>query len=322
MKKTYDLVGLGNALLDRIAEIDDDFLVRHSISKGTVDMTNADVMTGLQDTIKLVKETSGGALANCLAGASLLGSRTSFIGKVGSDIQGQSFIADLKSQNVFFAGSLAADEATGVCLVLITPDAQRSMRTSLGASALLTCADVDENLISQAKILYLESYLWDSPGAIEAVMLASNIARRNEALIALNLSDPLCINRHRALLAAFIAERVDILIGNEHEFCAFHAVADFEQAEKASRALNLSFVALTRSERGSVILDKGESHFIPALENIAALDTTGAGDLYAAGFLHTLAAGGAAIEGGRLGAKLAAEIVQIHGARLPDNFCL
>ena len=323
IQKTCDLVGLGNALLDRIAEIDDAFLARHGIIKGTMDMTKADVMSGLQTQIKLIKESSGGALANCLAGASLLGSRTAFIGKVGDDAQGRSFISDLKAQKVIFAGG-TADEMTGVCLVLITPDAQRSMRTSLGAAAALTRKDVDENLISRAKILYLESYLWDSPSAVGAVMLAADIARENQTMIALNLSDPLCVDRHRAALTAFVAAKTDILIGNELEICAFHSVADFDAAEKASLALSLSFAALTRSQAGSVVLAKGKSHFIPALENIKAIDTTGAGDLYAAGFLHTLAAGGAeaAIKGGHLGARMAAAIVQIHGARLPDDFSL
>ena len=323
IQKTCDLVGLGNALLDRIAEIDDAFLAHHGIIKGTMDMTKADVMSGLQTQIKLVKESSGGALANCLAGASLLGSRTAFIGKVGDDAQGRSFISDLKAQKVIFAGG-TADEMTGVCLVLITPDAQRSMRTSLGAAAALTREDVDENLISRAKILYLESYLWDSPSAVGAVMRAADIARENQTMIALNLSDPLCVDRHRAALTAFVAAKTDILIGNELEICAFHSVADFDAAEKASLALNLSFAALTRSQEGSVVLAKGKSHFIPAIENIKAIDTTGAGDLYAAGFLHTLAAGGAeaAIKGGHLGAQMAAAIVQIHGARLPDDFSL
>ncbi len=320
--KIYDIVGLGNALLDRIAEVDDAFLARLNIGKGHMALTDEEDMKTLQREIHLAQQSSGGALANCLVGAALLGSQTAFIGRVGDDAQGKDFIADLNKQKVAFAGSVAKDQATGVCLVLVTPDAQRSMRTALGASTGIVCDDIDEKLIVQAEILYLESYLWDSASACQAGMYAAKLAQQSNTQIALNLSDPLCVDRHRENLAAFVAEFVDILIGNEQEICAFHQVGTFDEAEKASAKLDLSFAALTRSEEGSVILDRGAPHFVAAVKNIKAIDTTGAGDLYAAGFLHCLARGDSAVEGGRLGAKIAAAVVQIHGARLPNNFSL
>ena len=320
--KIYDIVGLGNALLDRIAEVDDDFLKRFDIAKGHMALTDSKEMAALQKGAKIARQSSGGAIANSLAGAASLGSKTAFMSRVGDDAQGKDFIADLEKQKAIFAGSVAKDQATGVCLVLVTPDAQRSMRTSLGAGAGISRDDIDEKLITQAKIFYLESYLWDSPSAREAALYAADLAQQSNTLVALNLSDPLCVERHRDDLFAFVADRADILIGNEQEICAFHQVEAFDEAEKASAKLDLSFAALTCSEKGSFILDKGVPHFVAAIENIKAIDTTGAGDLYAAGFLHRLAAGGSAVEGGRLGAKIAAAVVQIHGARLADNFSL
>jgi sugar/nucleoside kinase (ribokinase family) len=260
-------------------------------------------------------EISGGSAANTIVGVASYGGRAHYVGKVRNDQLGEVFIHDLRSTGVGFETTPATTgPATGRCLILVTPDAQRTMNTFLGASAHLGPEDLDPAVIARGRIVYLEGYLFDPPRAQEAFRKAAALAHAAGRKVALTLSDPFCVDRHRAAFLDLIEHHVDILLANELEICSLYEVNDFDAALQRVRG-HCEVAALTRSERGSVIVANGEVHVIDVHRVHEVVDTTGAGDLYAAGFLFGLSRGLGLAVAGRLGAIAAAEVISHIGAR-------
>jgi len=310
-----DVVGLGNAIVDVLAHADDGFLVEHGLAKGAMTLIDADQAKRLYGLVSDPVECSGGSAANTMVGLVSLGSRAGYIGKVRDDELGGVFTRDIRAAGVAFKTAPARDgAATARCLVLVSPDAQRTMLTFLGASAELSPADVDPALIRSARVVYLEGYLWDPPPAKEAFLEAAELAHAADRLVALTLSDSFCVDRHREEFLDLLEHHVDILFANEDEIVSLYRAADFEAAV---RQLNgrCRWAALTRGAAGSVILHGGTHVEVPAEHVDNVLDTTGAGDLFAAGFLHGLSRGADAATCGRLGSIAAAEAISHFGAR-------
>ncbi len=316
-----EVVGIGNAIVDVLAEVDNLGLVRRGLPKGTMTLVDAERARALGASVEPKMRRSGGSAANTMVGIASLGGSAAFLGKVGDDELGHLFRHDLAAAGVEFGDVRPSlTEATGMCLVLVTPDAQRTMATFLGASARLGPDDVDADLVRDAEIVYLEGYLWDPPPAKEAFLRAAEIAHRADKQVALTLSDPFCVERHRAAFQSLVAEHVDVLLANEHELLALYETTDLDQAiDRLRRAGRCSTAAITRSAQGSAVLAQGLRFDVPAEPVDHVVDTTGAGDLYAAGFLHGLALGRPAAECGRLGSIAAAEVIGHFGARPEVN---
>ncbi len=317
---TFDVCAIGNAIVDIIAEADDAFLRTHKIDKGVMTLIDAKRADFLYDKIGPAIETSGGSVANSVAGIAALGGKPAYIGKVKDDQLGKIFGHDLRSTGVHFATpALSADPTlnappTARCMILVTPDAQRSMNTYLGASVELTAADIDPELIHQAQITYLEGYLFDKPTAQAAFRLAAQVAHAGGKKLALTLSDPFCVERHREAFLDLIRNDVDILFANEHELMALFRSISFESALATARTLCETVVG-TRSDKGAVIACGDATATIAAEPVAEVVDTTGAGDLFAAGMLFGLTHGHSTEESGRLGAIAAAEIISHYGPR-------
>ena len=312
----FDILGLGNAIVDVIARTDDDFLAREKLAKGGMMLIDEARTLKLYDAMGPGTTISGGSAANTIVGAASLGARTAFIGKVKADETGHAFTHDIRSVGVTFNTAPAKEgPATARCLVLVTPDGERTMNTFLGACQNLTPDDVDEDLVRAAEIVYLEGYLWDPPAAKEAFKKAAAIAHAAGRRVALTLSDSFCVDRYRDEFLGLIRERhIDILFANQHELHALYQTSDFDTALSALRDEDIVGV-VTRSAEGSVTVTREETHAVPAFPIEKLVDTTGAGDLFAAGFLAGLARGGDFVACGRLGALAAAEVIQHYGAR-------
>ncbi len=310
-----DVVGIGNAIVDVVANADDAFLAGQKLAKGTmtlIDEARADALYGLMGP---GVEISGGSVANSMAGLASLGGRGAFVGKVRDDELGEIFRHDIRAAGVAFDTAPATDGAsTARCLIFVTPDAQRTMGTMLGACLELGPEDVDPARIGAAKVTYLEGYLWDPPGAKEAFVKAARLAHEAGREVALSLSDPFCVERHREEFRALVGAHVDILFANETEICSLYQVSSFDEALQAVRG-SCAVAALTRSEKGSVILRDGEVHLANAAPVERVVDTTGAGDLYAGGFLYGYTHGHGLYDCGRIGALAAAEVISHYGAR-------
>jgi sugar/nucleoside kinase (ribokinase family) len=312
----HDVVGIGNAIVDIIAHCDDAFLSRHDQRKGSMQLVDEAAVAKLYAAMGPAVEISGGSVANTMAGIASLGGRAGFIGKVARDQFGQVFSHDIRSAGVTFTTTPAAEgsDPTARCLILVTPDGQRTMNTFLGVSPQLGGGEIDAELLASARIVYLEGYLFDRPEAKAAFRQAAEIAARARRQVALSLSDPFCVDRHRGEFLELIRGRVDILFANEAEVCSLFRANSFEEAASRAEA-NTKLAVLTRSEAGSVILSEGKRIAIPAAPVAKVVDTTGAGDLYAAGFLYGIATGRGLEVAGRLGSLAAAEIISHIGAR-------
>jgi len=315
MNCAYDVLGVGNAIVDILAPISDALLEAHGMAKGSMALVDEQQARRIYDAMGPAVEASGGSAANTIAGLASFGNQTAFIGRVKKDEFGQIFAHDLRSLGVTFQSAPAGTgPATARCLILVTPDAQRTMNTHLGASAQLTEADIDPDLIAAAAITYLEGYLFDPPQAKEAFRKAARIARENGRQIALTLSDSFCVERHRDEFRELIREHVDILFANEAEIHALFESADLhEAANRLSRMVQIA--AITRGEQGSLLVSAGQRTEVSAQPASTLVDTTGAGDLYAAGVLHGLSRGLPLEECGRLGSMAAAEVISHYGAR-------
>jgi len=310
-----DVVGIGNALVDVLTHESEAFLAGQSLVKGTMHLVDEAEASRLYAAMGSGMEVSGGSAANTIVGVASFGGAAHYVGKVRNDQLGEVFSHDLRSVRVGFTTPAATDgPPTGRCLIIVTPDAQRTMSTFLGASVRLGPADVDARLIARAKILYLEGYLFDPPAAQEAFRAAAKVAHGAGRKVALTLSDPFCVDRHRAAFLELLEHHVDILFANEAEICALYQVNDFDAALARVRG-HCEVAALTRSAKGSVVVVGPVVHQIAAHPVNAVADTTGAGDLYAAGFLFGLSRGLAFERCGRLGSLAAAEIISHVGAR-------
>ena len=312
---TLDVLGIGNAIVDVLVQADDSFLDAHGLLKGAMTLIDAARARELYDMLDNGIEVSGGSAANSMAGIAALGGRAAFIGKLRDDPLGAFFAHDIHAAGVRFTTPLSDHTApTARCFVIVTPDAQRTMNTYLGACVELGPEDVDEALVASAAITYFEGYLWDPPGGKAAFRKAQEIAHANARRVALTLSDPFCVERYRDEFLDLVADHIDILFANEAEIISLYQAADFDQALERVRG-HCAIAALTRGDQGSVIVAGGEIHVVPATPVARVVDTTGAGDLYAAGFLHGLSRGWGLADCARLGGVAAAEIIGHLGAR-------
>jgi fructokinase len=310
----YDILGIGNAIVDVVARADDGFLSRHDMHKGAMMLVDAATAEAIYAAMPAGTESSGGSAANTCAVAAALGARVAYLGKVADDQLGAVFAHDIRAGGVHFpALPLVGGAPTARCLILVTPDAQRTMNTFLGACVALDETDVDEALVASASVTYLEGYLFDPPAAQAAFRKAAAAAHAAGRQVALSLSDAFCVNRHRAAFRELVAGHVDILFANETEITALYEENTFEAAAEAARR-DVALAALTRSEAGSLIL-RGTETVEVAAEPARVVDTTGAGDAYAAGFLAGLTAGKSLPICGRLGSIAAAEVISHYGAR-------
>lgn len=312
---TLDVVGIGNAIVDVIGRCDEAFLVKHGATKGGMRLIDTETVQALYKDMGPAIEISGGSAANTMTGIASFGGKAAFIGKVADDELGRIFAHDIRAAGVAFQTPPAKGGApTARSLILVTPDGERTMNTFLGVSPELDHGEVDAKLVQSAKVVYLEGYLFDRPEAKAAFRQAAKIAKDAGRKVALTLSDSFCVERHRAEFLDLIRADVGILFANESEINALYKVQTFEEAARLARA-DTDFAVLTRSSKGSVVL-AGDKAVTIAPEPVArVIDTTGAGDLYAAGFLFGLTAGKPLDVCGRLGSLAAAEIISHVGAR-------
>jgi sugar/nucleoside kinase (ribokinase family) len=320
-------VGVGNALVDMIAMVDDAFLAAQSMIKGSMALIETDRAVQLTTAVGSTTRTSGGSGANTIAGIASLGGEVAFIGKVSNDDLGQEFASDMVSMGVqFLSGGPASDIPTGRCIIAVTPDAQRTMNTYLGVSTLLAFDDLDASVIAAGAVLYLEGYLFDRDEAKQAFRQAASLAHGHGRVVALTLSDAFCVDRHRSDFRALVRDEIDVLFANEDELKSLYEVDDFDEAVALLRH-DCHIAAVTRSEKGSVIVTRDDVHVVPAAPVDAVVDTTGAGDLFAAGFLRGLTQGKDLTSCARIGAIAAAEVISHVGPRplvpliglLPDD---
>ena len=310
----WDVVGIGNAIVDVLAQADDAFLARHGMAKNAMMLIDADRADALYKAIAPAVEQSGGSAANTIAGHASLGGRGAYVGKVAADQLGDIFAHDLKAVGIHFdTARLVGDAPTARSFILITPDGHRTMNTYLGACVALTPDDVDAETIAGGEVLYLEGYLWDRPAAKEAFLKAARLAHRAGRKVALTLSDSFCVERHHESFLDLVKNHVDILFANEAEIIALFQTKTFDEALAVVRGLGKT-AALTRSEKGSVVLDAHSVHAIQAVPT-KVVDTTGAGDLYASGFLFGLTHGLGLERAGRIASIAAAEVISHVGPR-------
>ena len=319
MAARYDILGIGNAIMDVIAPVSDAKLTAMKITKGA--MTLVDQGTALsihkqfEATGAVPQEIAGGSAANTLAGISMLGVRGAYIGKVANDKVGKRYVQDFKEAGVHFeTAPLVGKDATARCLIAVTPDGERSMSTFLGASVQFGKKDISSAVIKSSKIIYMEGYLFDKDEAKAAFVKAAEIARKAGREVAITLSDSFCVDRHRESFKDLIQNHADIVFANEAELLSLYEKDDFETA-LADLSKNCKTACVTRSEKGSVILAAGQRHIIPPAPVDEVVDTTGAGDQYAAGVLAGYAMGMSWADAGYLGSKCAAEVISHYGAR-------
>jgi sugar/nucleoside kinase (ribokinase family) len=314
----YDVTGIGNAIVDVLAHATDAFVQDKGLTKGAMTLVDADQAEHLYEAMGPGTEISGGSAGNTMAGIASLGGRGAYVGKVKNDQLGEVFRHDIRAAGLTF-DTAAADDGppTARCLILVTPDAQRTMCTFLGACTELGPDDVHEDLVKASQVTYMEGYLWDPPEAKKAFLKAAEIAHANGRKVSLSLSDGFCVDRHRAEFRELVDHHVDILFANETEILSLYETTDFDAAVQQVRG-KCEYVALTRSEKGSVILNGGDAHHVDIERVGKVVDTTGAGDLYAAGFLYGVTHGLSPVDSGKLGALCAAEVISHMGAR-PDQ---
>jgi len=315
MSAPLQVIGIGNAIVDVIARADDGLIDAEGLPKGGMTLIDNDRAEAIYGKMGPGIEMSGGSAGNTIHGIAALGGTAGYIGKVRDDQLGKVFRHDITAAGVTFPTAPASTgEATARCLILVTPDAQRTMATYLGACVGLGPDDIDPDFIARAEVTYLEGYLWDPPEAKAAFIKAARAAHAAGKRVALSLSDPFCVDRHRSEFRELVEHHVDILFANEVEITALFEEDGFDKAvETVKRYVEVA--ALTRSEKGAILVERGETVAIPAAPAAQILDSTGAGDLFAAGMLFGLTSGRDLAESGRLGAICAAEVISHFGAR-------
>ncbi|MEM9691232.1 MAG: adenosine kinase [Myxococcota bacterium] len=309
----YDVTGIGNAIVDVLVNESDEFLAAQSLTKGAMTLVDEQRAAELYAKLPAGIECSGGSAGNTMAGIASLGGRGAYIGKVANDQLGDVFAHDLRAIGVAFSSRPAEGASTARCLIVVTPDAQRTMSTYLGACVQLGPGDIDDEVIVNSKVTYLEGYLWDPPGAKEAFLKAARLAHQAGQKVSLSLSDPFCVDRHRESFQELVNDHVDIVFANEAEIMSLYQADTFEDAKRAV-AQRAEIAVLTRSELGAVVLRGEEEVAVPA-EPADVVDTTGAGDIYAAGFLYGYTQGRNLADCGRIASLCASEIISHYGAR-------
>ena len=313
--KPFDVCGIGNAIVDVLAHCDLDFIERMQLNKGTMTLIDTARAEELYAAMGPAVEVSGGSCGNTIAGLASLGGRGAYIGKVGNDQLGGIFRHDMKALGVHFETATATSETpTARSMIFVTPDAERTMNTYLGACVELTPDDVDPAIISRSKVTYLEGYLWDPPLAKQAFLKAANIAHGAGREISLSLSDPFCVGRYLKEFQDLVMNHVDVLFANEHEITALWETTDFDEAVRITQQ-HCGLAAITRSAKGSVIATEAQVIEVPAWPVARIVDVTGAGDLFAAGFLYGYTQGRDHADSARIAALAAAEVISHFGAR-------
>ncbi len=311
----FDVVGIGNALVDVIAHAQDEFLAEHGLVKGWMDLIDTDRALYLYRALGSAVEMSGGSAANTMCGVASFGGSAAYIGKVTSDDLGKVFGHDLRAVGVqFHPGDDQNDVPTGRCIIVVTPDAERTMNTYLGASSLLGISDVSDTVVAAGKVLYMEGYLYDRPDAKDAFRHAARVSHDAGRMVSLTLSDSFCVDRHRDDFLSLVDDEIDLLFGNEAELLALYQTDSFTDAIKHVRR-QCPLVVVTVGAKGSIVVTPDEMIEVPAMPVRTIVDTTGAGDLFAAGFLHGLTTGRPPAECGRLGSIAAAEVISHVGPR-------
>lgn len=312
---SLDALTIGNALVDVLATVDEGFLVRENIVKGSMNLVDIKRSKHLHSLVNSRTEMSGGSAANTAYGLASLGGKAGFIGKISADRLGDSFSHDLDTVGVkFFSGVTCETEDTGRCLIVVTPDGNRTMNTFLGAASLLDAADISKTAVQSAAVVFLEGYLFDKDAAKEAFRTAAEYAHAAGRKVALTLSDSFCVDRHRADFLSLVKNDIDILFSNEDELKALYQVDSINDGLHQLRD-NCEFAAVTRNEHGSVVIDGDEVVIIDAEPVDSVVDATGAGDMYAAGFLYGFVRGKPIEQCGKIGSIVASEVITHMGPR-------
>jgi sugar/nucleoside kinase (ribokinase family) len=311
---SLDVVGIGNALVDVISHETDEFVAAHGLVKSAMTLIDTARAEELYGAMHPAIEMSGGSVGNSVAGLASFGGRAGYLGRVADDQLGAVFAHDMRSQGVVFRNAPATDGVpTGRSLIIVTPDAHRTMNTYLGAAEYFCPDDVDRQLVQSAQVTFLEGYLFDRPESQDAYWTASRYAHEADRKVALTLSDLFCVERHRDEFLPLVRDAVDILFANEAEACALWGCDEAGAAVERARA-EVAVACITLSEKGSVVVAGPETYEIPA-HPVEVVDTTGAGDLYAAGFLYGYTSGMSLPRSGELGSLAAAEVISHIGAR-------
>ena len=306
------VLGIGNAIVDVLCKVDDQFLKDHALTKGTMKLVDEQEFKKLLSSLKIESTVSGGSVANSIVGMSQLGDNVSFIGKVNDDDLGHKYIDGLKKENVdYFYNVKKENIPTGTCLILITPDSERTMCTFLGIAGQIDDNDIDTNAIQNAEITFLEGYLWDEGGPTKAFEKALSTAKKS----AMSLSDPFCVDRHKDSFLSLVKNKLDIIFANEKEAMSLIDAKNFDEVIEFGKSLNKLFI-VTRSDKGSVAIERNDVSEAQAKSNLNIVDLTGAGDLFAAGFLHGFTNNKNPHESLKLGTEMASKIIQKIGARL------
>ncbi|MCI5053293.1 MAG: adenosine kinase [Pelagibacteraceae bacterium] len=306
------VLGIGNAIVDVLCKVDDQFIKDHALTKGTMKLVDEQEFKRLLSNLKIESTVSGGSVANSIVGMSQLGDDVSFIGKVNDDDLGHKYIDGLKKENVdYFYNVKKENIPTGTCLILITPDSERTMCTFLGIAGQIDDNDIDTNAILNAEITFLEGYLWDEGGPTKAFEKALSAAKKS----AMSLSDPFCVDRHKDSFLNLVKNKLDIIFANEKEAMSLIDAKNFDEVIEFGKSLNKLFI-VTRSDKGSVAIEGNDVSEAQAKSSLNIVDLTGAGDLFAAGFLHGFTNNKNPHESLKLGTEMASKIIQKIGARL------
>ena len=306
------ILGIGNAIVDVICKVDDKFITQNNLTKSTMKLVDEAEFKKLLSTLKIEETVSGGSVANSIVGLSQLGNKVGFIGKVSDDNLGNKYEEGLKKENVqFFYSKKKELIPTGTCLILITPDSERTMVTFLGTAGKINENDIDVNAVKSSEILFLEGYLWDEGDPKKAFEKAINSSNK----VAMSLSDLFCVERHKPHFLELVKKKLDITFANEQEIMSLIDVKSFEEVINFAREIN-KLIVVTRGEKGAIAIDKKEVSECPAKNNLKIIDLTGAGDLFAGGFLHGLINNKSTRESLETGTEMSSKVIQIIGARL------
>jgi len=306
------ILGIGNAIVDVICKVDDDFIKKNNLTKSTMKLVDEVEFKKLLSNLKIEETVSGGSVANSIVGLSQLGNKVGFIGKVNDDQLGNKYEAGLKKENVaFFYFKKKEVIPTGTCLILITPDSERTMITFLGTAGKISEQDIDTNAVKKSKILFLEGYLWDEGEPKKAFEKAIN----NSNKVSMSLSDLFCVERHKPNFLELVKNKLDITFANEQEIISLIDAKNFEDVINFAKGIN-KLIVITRGEKGALAVDKNQVVECKAKENLKIKDLTGAGDLFASGFLHGLINNKSVKESLDIGTEMSSKVIQIIGARL------